>query len=107
MKKLIIFFILAIIVMYFFGSCSDKPKCDPKFNYINIDCVIVEKIPNVPAGRIGSKAFLIRCVKDTTMYTEYTSLDSYYMPDSVYYNHEVGDILHFDYIRKNRFFYKN
>ena len=51
-------------------------------------------------------AFLIRSVKDTTLYSEFIGIDDYVMPDSVYYNHEVGDTLHFDYILKNRFFKK-
>jgi len=71
-----------------------------------MNCVITEKLPIVPIGKRGSKAFLIRSVKDTTLYTEYTSIDSYYMEDSFYYNHEVGDTLHFDYIAKYGFFKK-
>lgn len=88
-------------------SCSsDESGPDPKIHYIDMDCTIVEKIPVVGIMNRQSKAFLIRSVKDTTLYSEFIGIDDYVMPDSVYYNHEVGDTLHFDYILKNRFFKK-
>ncbi len=72
-----------------------------------MNCVIVEKIPSVESvGRRTSKAFLIRGLEDTTLYSEYIDLYRYTMSDSMYYNHEVGDTLHFDFIRKERFFNK-
>jgi hypothetical protein len=40
------------------------------------------------------------------LYQEYIDLYRYEMPDSVYYSNEVGDTLHFDYIKKSRFFKK-
>jgi hypothetical protein len=88
------------------SSCGNEVKPDPKVHYIDMDCVIVEKIPTAGTGRRTSKAFLIRGVKDTTLYNEYIDLYRYTMSDSVYYLHEVGDTLHFDYIRKSRFFGK-
>ena len=88
-------------------SCEGEVKPDPKVHYINMDCVIVEKIQAVGStGRHTSKAFLIRGVEDTTLYQEYIDLYRYEMPDSVYYSNEVGDTLHFDYIKKSRFFKK-
>lgn len=87
-------------------SCDDEAGPDPKIHYINMDCTIVEKIPVVGVMNRQSKAFLIRSVSDTTLYSEFIDIDSYVMPDSVYYNHGVGDTLHFDYILKSRFFKK-
>jgi hypothetical protein len=109
MKKsdLILFLIaLSIGIIAIFASCEGRSKPDSNIHYINMDCVIVEKISSVESGRHTSKAFLIRSVKDTTLYSEYLDLYRYTMPDSVYYSNEVGDTLHFDYIRKNRFFKK-
>lgn len=98
---------LAIGIVAFFASCENKVQPNPSIHYINMDCIIVEKIPSVEStGRRSSKAFLIRGAKDTTLYSEYISLYQYIMPDSVYYKHEVGDTLHFDFIRKSRFFKK-
>ena len=103
-----ILFLIALMVGVFaiFASCDSKSKPDPDIHYINIDCIIVEKISSVGSGRLTSKAFLIRDTKDTTLYSEYVDLYRYTMTDSVYYSNEVGDTLHFDYIRKNRFFKK-
>lgn len=98
---------LSIGIIAIFASCEGRSKPNSNIHYINMDCVIFEKIPSVGSfGRHNSKAFLIRGVKDTTLYSEYVDLHRYTMPDSVYYNHEVGDTLHFDFIKKNRFFKK-
>ena len=97
---------LSIGIISIFASCEGRSKPDSNMHYINMNCIIVEKISSVGSGRLTSKAFLIRGVKDTTLYSEYVSLRQYVMQDSVYYKHEVGDTLHFDYIRKNRFFKK-
>jgi|LakMenEpi03Aug12_release.lakeMendotaPanAssembly.Ray.scaffolds.fasta_scaffold12615_5 hypothetical protein len=103
-----ILFLIALTVGVFaiFASCDGKSKPDPDIHYINIDCIIVEKISSVGSGRLTSKAFLIRGTKDTTLYSEYVDLYRYDMSDSLYYSSKVGDTLHFDYIRKNRFFKK-
>ena len=103
-----ILFLIALMVGVFaiFASCDGKSKPDPDIHYINIDCIIVEKISSVGSGRLTSKAFLIRGTKDTTLYSEYVDLYRYTMTDSLYYSSEVGDTLHFDYIKKSRFFKK-
>ncbi len=101
MKKLIFLSLFALT------SCHNEIKPDPSIHYINMDCIIVEKIPTADGiGKQTTKAFLIRGLKDTTLYHEYIDLHQYKMSDSVYYNHEVGDTIHFDFIRKNRFFKK-
>ncbi len=104
----ILFFITLMVgVITIFASCESKVKPDTNNHYINMNCVIVEKIPVVGCfDKRTSKAFLIRDTKDTTLYSEYIDLYRYTMSDSMYYNHEVGDTLHFDFIRKERFFNK-
>ena len=98
---------LSIGIIAIFASCEGRSKPDPDIHYINMDCVIVEKIPTVGSfGKRTSKAFLIRGLKDTTLYSEYVDLYRYTMSDSLYYSSKAGDTLHFDYIRKNRFFKK-
>ena len=98
---------LSIGIIAIFASCEGRSKPDSNIHYINMDCVIVEKIPSVGSfGKRTSKAFLIRGLEDTTLYSEYVDLYRYTMSDSLYYSSKVGDTLHFDYIRKNRFFKK-
>ena len=98
---------LSIGIIAIFASCEGRSKPDSNIHYINMDCVIVEKIPSVGSfSKRTSKAFLIRGLEDTTLYSEYVDLYRYDMSDSLYYSSKVGDTLHFDYIRKNRFFKK-
>ena len=102
-----VFIPLMVGLITVFTSCEGKSKPDPDIHYINMDCVIVEKIPSVGSfSKRTSKAFLIRGLEDTTLYSEYVDLYRYDMSDSLYYSSKVGDTLHFDYIRKNRFFKK-
>lgn len=61
------------------------------------------------------KFFLVRAVNDTTLFTELNANNfspdcnchhgTRYEWDSMYYNHNVGDILTFDYVRKDRFWH--
>ena len=98
---------LSIGIISIFASCEGRSKPDSNIHYINMNCVIVEKIPSVGSfGKRTSKAFLIRGLKDTTLYSEYVDLYRYDMTDSLYYSSKVGDTLHFDYIKKSRFFKK-
>jgi hypothetical protein len=98
---------LSIGIIAIFASCEGRSKPDSNIHYINMDCVIVEKIPSVGSfSKRTSKAFLIRGLEDTTLYSEYVDLYRYTMTDSLYYSSEVGDTLHFDYIKKSRFFKK-
>lgn len=98
---------LSIGIIAIFASCEGRSKPDSNIHYINMNCVIVEKIPSVGSfGKRTSKAFLIRGLKDTTLYSEYVDLYRYDMSDSLYYSSKVGDTLHFDYIKKSRFFKK-
>lgn len=99
--------IALIILTFVLAGCGSEPTPNPKIHYINIDCVIINKMLVVPMkeSRDFSHAFLIRSVKDTNMYCEYTSIRcNCQMTDSFFYTHYIGDTLHFDYIAKRRFF---
>lgn len=107
MKTKIVNCLFVLMTACLFVNCTDEPKPDPKVHYINTDFTIVDKFETAegPKKRVHfHKAFLLRGIKDTTLMTEYTGLRSPYMPDSVYYNHKVGDTLHFDFVCKKRFF---
>lgn len=104
-----IFSLIWLISLLLITSCGETDECAPKDQtqfYIDVDCIIVEKIPIIPVLNHTSKAFLIRMISDTTKYSEFTNVVNDYMEDEYYYNHEVGDTLHFDYVRRERFFIK-
>ena len=65
------------------ASCQDKDY--------------VSKNDNLYRG--VSREWLIQSVKDTCLYTRWDVTD-----DSAWFNSSIGDTLHFDYIRKDRFF---
>jgi hypothetical protein len=46
------------------------------------------------------KRWLLQSLSDTTLYCEWNRMN-----DSTYFSAEVGDTVHFDYIRKDRFFH--
>jgi hypothetical protein len=101
--------IILMICLLVNGCSSKKPGPDPRIHYINLDMVIVEKAGYVNSGgkytSLG-KYFLLRGVKDTTFYWEYHGFNNNSLTDSMYYNHKVGDWLHFDYVLKSyRFFH--
>ncbi len=99
-----VYTLLIVTFVLLFTSCSED--LDHSGQYLNMNCVIVEKIPVVAYGKTSTKGFLIRDIQDTTLYTEFTNLNNGILEDSIYYNHEVGDTLHFDYILQSRFFRK-
>lgn len=104
-KKYIIFLFLTVLI-YMLLACEIKPNNSQY--YMNLNCEIIEKIPSVPTiGNQQSKAFLIRMIDDTTMYCEYIDTKKLQMTDSVYYNYNIGDTIHFDYINIHKFFKKS
>jgi hypothetical protein len=53
------------------------------------------------------KVWLVQRLSDTTQYAELSSYDDYQhwnITQEMWYSKGIGDTLHFDYIRKNRFF---
>ena len=103
-------FVVGAPIALLIGCGSDKgppAKDDPRY-YQNLDMIIIEKAGYVnSSGKYTSlgKYFLLKGVQDTTLYWEYHGLYNN-LSDSVYYNHKVGDWLHFDYVFKSRFFHK-
>lgn len=95
---------LALILI----SCGDKLTPNKKFHYIDIDCQIVSfsQETNVRGKRAYiDKVVLIRNMSDTTLYAELSQDDEHFrFSDSQYYSWKIGDTLHFDWIRKERFF---
>lgn len=87
-----------------FGTAPVEPN--DAIHYINVDCRVVEKSKGSSGGRnvvYEQKYFLVQLLSDTTMYTEWRGPYGYGVYDSVYYSTNMGDTVHFDYIRKNRF----
>lgn len=86
--------------------------------YLNLPVQIVEKggyaERNGKYTNVG-KYFLVRSTRDTTLYTELNAENFnascgcrrgiIWEWDSMFYNHRAGDILTFDYIRKDRFWH--
>lgn len=105
--------IIGCIWMLCATGCSydGPPKKDDARYLHDLDMIIVEKAGFVnTSGKCTSlgKYFLLKGVKDTTLYWEYHGLNGG-LSDSMYYNHKVGDWLHFDYVLNSsyRFFHKN
>lgn len=101
MKKII------LILSVFLFSCSNSPdkKNNEKF-YYDLDCKIIKMESN------NCKVIFIQNMQDETMYTELKRCDDeddcscvkIDLSDKNFYSHKVGDMLHFDYIKKSRFF---
>lgn len=81
--------------------CKSEPLEELYYN-TNYKIVSIQGAENWRDGRFSgtSKCWLIQSTTDTTLHTEYNAIT-----DSMFYNHKVGDIIHFDYIRKDRFFH--
>lgn len=105
--RTVIVVVVITTVIIFLSSCHPKKIIDPRINYVNLDLIIVEKAGYVNSGgkytTLG-KYFLLQGVQDTALYWEFHGLNGY-LSDSVYYNHKVGDWLHFDYVLKSHFFH--
>jgi hypothetical protein len=103
-----IYICTALLIISTLIGCYDRSS---ELLYKDIRFVVVSKGGGIEdAGKFGNipyKSFLIRGVDDSTLYTELNQYhDCYLLTDSVYYNHKIGDILYFKYIRKSRFWHK-
>lgn len=100
MKLIKLLFLFCTLLLI---ACSnDKPR--PKTHFIDVHFVIRSK--GSTTGRNEWRFFLIQGVEDSTVWGEYYGLKTYGLPDSIWYNREIGDTLWFKYIRKDRFFHK-
>lgn len=120
MKKIMFFF--SLITLFVFASCQHNG--DPNTQYINVDCKIVmmgqqSKLTDDKFHEPELvKSVLIQLVEDTTLFCELISTDRNISNEYTFnkgsinpltaewfYNHRIGDIIHFDYIAKRRFFH--
>lgn len=100
MKKLL--FLLVVL-----SSCGGTSP-DKRVHYVDIDCKIVSfsRETNVRGKRsYVDKVILMQNLSDTTLYAEISQHDeNFHFSDGRYYSWKIGDTLHFDWIRKERFF---
>ena len=118
MKHLLL--LLCVVLM---TACSYKP--DPETMYVNVDCEIVSfGQPTPETTKLLKDACLSVMLKlpGEDLYCELSTCDEYQILSNVvqkscgctsnesaldgkwFYAHKVGDKVHFDYIRKERFF---
>ena|ERR1700741_236821 len=110
MKSKNLFTALALMLssLILTSSCSgDKPKADEKIHYVNLDCRVVGFGSDMTRGKNAHyyKVVLIQSLRDTSMFMEFSQ--THYEPsltDAEYYNWKIGDTIHFDFIKKERFF---
>lgn len=103
-----------LVIGLFLTMCIYHYNKAKKINiiYKNIDVVIVSKGANSEEVKNGKfiaveyvKTMLVRMIKDTTLYAELSSRSSYIpITNSLWYSSKEGDTLHYDKIRKDRFF---
>ena len=108
--------ILAIGTMLYIAIIPNpiKRAANEKELYRNETCIIVgsnEAAQDFSHDKfhrpIVLKVWLIQRVTDTTQFTELTSSwddNHFYVTKELWYSKGIGDTLHFDYIRKDRFF---
>lgn len=111
MKKLLFLTLSGL----FFTSCGQEVKPDPEVHYINVNAKIIDMgsedgiTDDKHHDAINVKTVLIQLVKNPTQHAElvssnYSTPRRWEVETEWYYNHKVGDIIHFDYILKSRFF---
>jgi len=106
----------AILCAFLCASCSNSGTERSLEFYYDIDCVIVAM--NGDSQGITQDKFRQpeRCQEylfyypEKDVYTQMSSCDGYDMrkiyiqTNEFYYNHDVGSKVHFDYIKRDRFF---
>ncbi len=105
--------IITLLLIFILIGCNKKSNIIPETHYINIDVVIVnsnrsdgfttEKYPKPTI----IKQWLVKLLVDTTMFREISSNEECYplsISDEMWYNHKIGDTLHYDYLIKSKFF---
>lgn len=110
MKKVILFLLVA--VMY---ACTDESaETKAKSYYLNEDFILVDKkedIANMNDNLVKVRTWIIQRVNspiDSVMVAEISSqignCEGFSITNQLWYNKQVGDVLHFEFIRKDRFF---
>ena len=98
MKKLIL--VLLPIILYIVACSCDSGNKNNKNDRLYYDMTM--KIVSIQKYNSESSypgEWLLQYVHDTTSYCRWLVKS-----DSIFYNHQVGDIVKFDYILKSRFF---
>jgi len=105
-KKYFLLLLLLLLLFSFSNECETKKNNTDKY-YYNIDCIIIDKyLVTLKNGRSDSfsKGFLLKTkINGVTFYREFFSINKSYMTDEYYYNHDIGDTLHFDKTSKDLF----
>ena len=102
----LLFFVIAFSIFYGIRAANrNKIEQNTQKMYWDEYCVIKFKDP--------SYGFIIQRLSDTTYYAKFLGDENYLSKDfrelsenwdSFYFSKKVGDTLHFDYIKKSRFF---
>ena len=114
MKNLIILVVTTLLL----GGCAKKPSdTEAFFHNMNGTVVIMNEGSHLQKVRSGKTTYLkptdcmtalVRDNTDTTQCFELSSCELEDKPALVdrkwFYNHQEGDVVHFDYIRKDRYF---
>ena len=110
-----LFLLIALVAML--SGCEFVP--DEETYYLNEDFVLVEREETIEhedgdtqkyrfwkvmKQDISGDSTLIGEIKSAVTDTDGTCGGSFYITNELWHNKEVGDVLHFEYIRKDRFY---
>ena len=97
--------LIMIFGIFLLSSCggSDNHENLSNTHYVNEDFKVASKWMD---GRSDKFILIQRLVEDTTMYAEWetSSCGCGDRNDKKWWNYKLGDTVHFDHIRKDRFF---
>jgi len=94
-------FLRLFLVALMLTSCQERHD-DELFYNLKCKVVSIQEPTNWRSGKFSGteRMWLMQSLSDTTLYAKWNSMN-----DSTYYSTIVGDTVHFDYIRKDRFFH--
>jgi hypothetical protein len=116
-KAFVVIFVIQILAV--FVTCSDeKEKNDARFYFLNENFILVDKKENMTAkdgNPIKIRTWIIHRVNnpvDSVYVGEISSQvrsddkgdHEFYITNELWYNKQIGNTIHFDFIRKNRFY---
>jgi len=94
------FVAMALFIAAFYGLKIREDLRIPK--YYNVKCIVVSDGHYKPVNNfvVPESFVIVQCLQDTSMIT---TLNSINLPGFIDFKYKVGDTLHFDFIRKDRF----